>query len=185
MDFQLEKFLNHLWAGTFIDKITSSVVLVTTLLVFYLIAVILAYFFNKKYFRLILFGVIIAFIIELLISNLFIKDFLGNYFHLFRLQPYLVHPTDINLIGKSIASASSFPSAHMSSVFAVLTVVVYFWRKFWPYALAFALIVAFSLTHNGVHYPSDILIGSVLGVLYGLMTIYLEKKLFIRGKGIR
>ncbi|HCB51180.1 TPA: hypothetical protein DEP21_01160 [Patescibacteria group bacterium] len=28
--------------------------------------------------------------------------------------------------------------------------------------------MAFSRMHNGMHYPSDVIVGSVLGILYGL-----------------
>jgi undecaprenyl-diphosphatase len=175
MDSKIVEFLNHLQVGNFINQITIHVVWVTFLLIFYLALIALTCFLDKKNRKIVIITVIIAFFIDILITSLFFKDFLVNYYHLFRLQPWMAHPNDIIAIGKT-SNSSSFPSAHMSNILAVLTVFVYYYRKTWLWALLFALLIAFSLIHNGVHYPTDILAGSVLGLLYGFAAIYLVKK---------
>lgn len=174
MDFQIVRFINHLFQGTFVDKMTIFFVWVSFLLIFYLVLIALTYYLDKKQRKIIIITVVVVFLIDILITNIFIKYFLGNYWHLFRLQPWLGHPNDIIALGKTLPS-SSFPSAHMSNILAVLTVFVFYWRKTWPWALLFAVFMAFSLLHNGVHYPTDILAGSILGLLYGLAAIYLVK----------
>jgi undecaprenyl-diphosphatase len=66
-------------------------------------------------------------------------------------------------------SSLSFPSAHALSSFAVATAMV----RVDP-ALAGALVVAVALSlsrpYLGMHYPSDVLAGAVLGVLLGLIV---------------
>ncbi|HEX5929849.1 MAG TPA: phosphatase PAP2 family protein [Solirubrobacterales bacterium] len=66
-------------------------------------------------------------------------------------------------------SSLSFPSAHAFSSFAVATAMV----RVDP-ATAGALIVALALSlgrpYLGMHYPSDVLAGAVLGVLLGLIV---------------
>jgi len=176
MDFEIVRFLNHLGYGTWVDRVTTFFETISFILIFYLILIILAYLFNKKNWKIIFFGAIVAFFIDILITDLLIKGYLVDHFNFFRLQPWQAYPGDISAIGKTISSAS-FPSAHMSNVFAVLAIVVFYWRKLWPWTLAFALIIAFSLLHNGVHYPSDILAGSILGFIYGLVAIYLSKQI--------
>jgi membrane-associated phospholipid phosphatase len=66
-------------------------------------------------------------------------------------------------------SSLSFPSAHATSSFAVATAMI----RVEPWgALAFLLALALSLgrPYLGMHYPSDVLVGAVLGVLLGLIV---------------
>jgi decaprenylphosphoryl-5-phosphoribose phosphatase len=66
-------------------------------------------------------------------------------------------------------SSLSFPSAHATSSFAVATAMT---RVDPLGALAFALAFALALgrPYLGMHYPSDVLAGAVLGVLLGLIV---------------
>jgi membrane-associated phospholipid phosphatase len=66
-------------------------------------------------------------------------------------------------------SSLSFPSAHATSSFAVATAMT----RVEPLgALAFALAFALALgrPYLGMHYPSDVLAGAVLGVALGLIV---------------
>ncbi len=66
-------------------------------------------------------------------------------------------------------SSLSFPSAHATSSFAVATAMV----RVDP-AVASALLVALALSlgrpYLGMHYPSDVLAGALLGVALGLIV---------------
>jgi decaprenylphosphoryl-5-phosphoribose phosphatase len=66
-------------------------------------------------------------------------------------------------------SSLSFPSAHATSSFAVATAMT---RVDSLGALAFVLALALSLgrPYLGMHYPSDVLAGAVLGVVFGLIV---------------
>jgi membrane-associated phospholipid phosphatase len=66
-------------------------------------------------------------------------------------------------------SSLSFPSAHATSSFAVATAMT----RVEPWgALAFLLALALSLgrPYLGMHYPSDVLVGAVLGIALGLLV---------------
>jgi membrane-associated phospholipid phosphatase len=65
-------------------------------------------------------------------------------------------------------SSLSFPSAHATSSFAVAVAMA---RVDPLGALAFApaFALAFSRPYLGMHYPSDVLAGAVLGVVLGLL----------------
>ena len=66
-------------------------------------------------------------------------------------------------------SSLSFPSAHATSAFAVATAMT---RVDSLGALAFILAIVLSLgrPYLGMHYPSDVLAGALLGVALGLIV---------------
>ena len=66
-------------------------------------------------------------------------------------------------------SSLSFPSAHATSSFAVATAMT---RVEPIAALAFILAAALALgrPYLGMHYPSDVLAGAILGVALGLSS---------------
>lgn len=71
----------------------------------------------------------------------------------------------------------SFPSSHAVNNFAAATVISNFYHKQKWYWFAFAFLVAFSRTYVGVHYPSDILAGSILGFIIGFIIVSIWKSI--------
>lgn len=69
----------------------------------------------------------------------------------------------------------SCPSGHSASSFAAATVIWLFSSRFGTAALVLALLIAFSRVFLFVHYPSDTILGSLLGVLCAFIVIYLYK----------
>jgi len=70
----------------------------------------------------------------------------------------------------------SFPSGHSTTIFAFAFVVGFLWpRAFWP-AMALAVLVGISRVAVGMHYPTDVVAGAVLGT----MGAYLVRYVFAR-----
>lgn len=72
---------------------------------------------------------------------------------------------------------SSFPSGHSSSTFSVVTVMVWKLREnkiLVCLLIAFALLIAFSRIYIGVHYPFDVFIGAVVGIVSGVVVLKLK-----------
>jgi len=174
MEFNIVNYLNHLWLGTFVDKITEFISLIPFIIVLWATLAIFASLTNKKYGFWIFATVLIALALHFAISEGIFKHLLSSIF--FRERPWVTFSNDIIAIGKQFTD-SSFPSSHMASTLAVLIVLVYYYKKVWPWALIFVLIMAFSRMHNGMHYLSDVLMGSFLGIIYGLLAIYIVKKI--------
>lgn len=65
-------------------------------------------------------------------------------------------------------SGYSFPSGHSASSFAAATAVYMHNKKLGIPAYILAALIAFSRLYFYVHFPSDVIIGSLLGVLIGI-----------------
>lgn len=74
--------------------------------------------------------------------------------------------------GGSIArKLGSMPSSHAANWFsAALVLFVYYRRSAWV-TLPLAVTVGFSRVYNGMHYPSDVAAGAVLGAGYAVATL--------------
>ena len=65
-------------------------------------------------------------------------------------------------------SGTSMPSSHASSWFAATMIFYIYYRRSGWLLLPLALAVSYSRVYNGVHYPSDVLAGAILGAGYAV-----------------
>ena len=81
-----------------------------------------------------------------------------------RPRPFITYPDLITK--KSSAGSYSFPSGHTSSAFATATSLSLMYPKWYVIAPSFlwASAVGYSRMELGVHYPSDVLIGALIGM---------------------
>ncbi|TAK58038.1 MAG: phosphatase PAP2 family protein [Bacteroidetes bacterium] len=65
----------------------------------------------------------------------------------------------------------SFPSSHAVNSFALATFLSVYYRKFrWAFFM-FAIVVSYSRVYVGAHYPYDILVGAIVGIVCALIVI--------------
>lgn len=112
-----------------------------------------------------------VFAVHYLISELIIKHG-AKRLKIKRTRPYAKYPSEIRAIGHNF-SDSSFPSSHVSSVVGGLVILYAAFPFAWPALIVFAILLALSRLHNGMHYPTDILAGVVLGLAYGCIILFL------------
>jgi hypothetical protein len=92
-----------------------------------------------------------------------------------RPRPFVTYPKDITKYSK--AGSHSFPSGHTSMAFNVATAVTLCYPKWYVYVPAYlwAGSVGYSRMYLGVHYPSDVLVGALIGSGTAILTEYGRK----------
>ncbi|WP_460692150.1 phosphatase PAP2 family protein [Mucilaginibacter puniceus] len=101
-----------------------------------------------------------------------------------RQRPYLAYPDLIT--GKANLSDNSFPSGHTSMAFATATSLSLSFPKWYVIipSYTYAAAIGYSRMYLGVHYPTDVLAGALLGTGTAFLTWKLQKILFKKNKKV-
>ena len=97
-----------------------------------------------------------------------------------RPRPFVAHPLLVHLLVQHPADAS-FPSDHAAAGFAIATVLVAFHRRLGALVLVLAAVMSVARVYVGLHYPSDVLAGAVIGLVVGWLAVRLGRRLVTRG----
>lgn len=106
----------------------------------------------------------------LIVTNLTIKPLVS------RLRPWIVMENFTALVAEP--DPNSFPSGHSCSAFAFAVALCIMLPKRWMKvtALCMAAVMALSRLYVGVHFPSDVVVGSLIGALCGLAGAWAVKR---------
>lgn len=175
MDFQLLTFINHFWQWSRLDTFSQIISHYRSMSILRAILIFLALFFKKNYRKFVLLSFILSAGFFYLVAEIGFKSVLVHEIGI-RPRPYVAHTEIIRPIGKNY-SDSSFPSSHMTLTVAMITVLIILFPTVRPYAILYALLMAWSRMHNGMHYPSDVLAGALLGMWCGRTWVVLSRKI--------
>ncbi|MFD1886109.1 phosphatase PAP2 family protein [Paenibacillus wenxiniae] len=89
-----------------------------------------------------------------------------------RIRPYLAIPETITF--RNPLTDHSFPSGHTTAIFSVTVPFMLANTATIPWLLPIALLVAISRMYLGLHYPSDVLVGMLIGsgVAFGTFALW-------------
>ncbi len=171
-DNELFIFLNNLGVAhfdgfwVFVTQIESW----TALIIFFILLIF--YYYKGKKSLVVLGFLVLTFGVTMLFTGI-VKEYVA------RLRPHNIENLSelIRILQKP--SSYSFFSGHASSSFAITTFVVLVIRKHtkWIYlAFLWPLLFSMSRIYVGVHYPSDILVGTMVGISFAFLfyTLFLR-----------
>ena len=112
-------------------------------------------------------------LLTFLLSGLF-SQILKNYFH--RLRPvnfFESYSYSKFIDGFTNAVFNSFPSGHTTSIFAIITLWVFFieQKRYHFLLLLIALLVGYSRIYLGQHFLEDVILGIIIGVTTSLLIV--------------
>ncbi len=113
---------------------------------------------------------VIAILLTFIFNDLFLKNTVA------RIRPYEVIEGLTIIVAKE--NSYSFASGHAAIAFAS-SVSMFRWlpRKASVCLVVLAALIALSRLYVGVHYPTDVLAGTVIGIVFGLIASFAVKKI--------
>jgi undecaprenyl-diphosphatase len=91
-----------------------------------------------------------------------------------RPRPYVAMPHLHTLIARP--GSDSFPSSHATTAFAGAVVLSFLLPRLWPIFAIGAVLVAYSRLYVGVHYPTDVLAGAIVGAAVAGLVIAVMRR---------
>ncbi len=108
--------------------------------------------------------------------NVLLKNLVG------RMRPYAYGAVEGLIPIARLPVDTSFPSGHTGASFAVASVLfLCFPKRVGVPAMALAALIGFSRLYVGVHYPTDVLAGMVVGIGTGWIAVWLGRRRFRTG----
>ncbi len=178
LDLDIFYFINHTLSNTLLDKFFVIITEVENWFIAYLLLYFILIFKGGKRGKISAAILILLIIVSDQLSSVILKNIFG------RIRPCNVLNDVKVLVG--CTGSFSFPSSHAVNNFAVALFFGKLFKKYKYILISIASLVALSRPYVGVHYPSDILggaiIGSILGIIFSYLVIYIEKY-FVKRSG--
>ena len=86
-------------------------------------------------------------------------------------RPYEV--SGVKPIIKKESKGKSFPSRHVFSIFVIATVLFFIYKPLGLVLMVAGLVLAVLRVIGGGHFPRDVIVGAIVGILSGVLGFYI------------
>lgn len=118
---------------------------------------------------------------------LFCDQFTSSFMKPFFARPRPCHSPEIghlvHVVKNYCGGAYGFASSHAANSFGVAMYFFLFLKPYFRYSWSLFLwsgLVAYSRVYLGVHYPGDIIVGSLIGVFFGWLTYKIVQTVYLK-----
>ncbi|MBT8379294.1 MAG: phosphatase PAP2 family protein [Ignavibacteria bacterium] len=160
-DLAIFYFINHSLSTGFLDKFFSTITDVNKWYIAYVILAGIAFFKGGVRGKILVVGLILLIVVTDQTGYRILKEFFE------RLRPCRALTDAITPLGCS--GGYSFPSNHALNNFAAATFISRLFPNYKWVVFTVAALIALSRVYLGVHYPSDILVGALIGTAFGYL----------------
>ena len=172
IDVSVFYFINHSLSTPFLTRFFSIITNVNNWYITYIILLGITYKYGGKKGKVAVVGVILLIIFSDQVGFKILKEA----FH--RIRPCMALSDVITPLGCN--GTFSFPSNHALNNFAAATFFYRLFPKFKWVLFIGASLIALSRVYLGLHYPSDILGGALLGILFGYLFSIIAQKILLK-----
>lgn len=114
--------------------------------------------------------ILLTVFVSMIIARFGIVSLIRFFYH--RTRPFVDHNVNQLIVNNYF----SFPSGHAALFFAMATAIFFYNRKWGLWFFVAAILMGFSRVIAGVHYPSDIIGGAVIGILTSYLIFLVAEK---------
>ena len=165
--FILNYIQNHFRTG-FLDKLMPVISsLGTASIALIVIALVCCFIKKTRYFGR---SLVLDLLMNFIAGNLIIKPIVS------RLRPCVLNDTVSMLV--KIPFDASLPSGHSMFAFGAATILFIYNKWLGIAGYLFAILMGFSRMYLYVHFPSDVLCGAILGIIFAIVIYQLEQLFF-------
>jgi undecaprenyl-diphosphatase len=161
IDLAVFYFFNHTISTGFLDKFFSTITDVNKWYIAYVILIGISFFKGGQRGKIAVIGLILLIIVTDQTGYRILKELLE------RIRPCNALNDVITPVG--CAGGFSFPSNHALNNFAAAVFLLRLFPAYKWFFLIVAILISISRIYLGVHYPSDVLGGALIGVAFGYL----------------
>lgn len=171
-EFMILNYIREHWQSDWLDKLMPIVSFMGKLSLIWVLLAVICLCVKKT--RPLGRSMACMLIFDLIACNGIIKPIVS------RLRPCVLNST-VDLI-VSVPFDASFPSGHTLFAFSAATILFIYHKGWGLAAYAFACVMGFSRMYLYVHFPTDVLLGAIFGVILAIVAYRLEDMLLEKDK---